>query len=163
MLGIDPGSRITGYGVIETDGRHSRHLASGCIQTAETQFADRLGQIFHALAQIVADMRPDEVAVEQVFMAKNAASALKLGQARGAAIAAVVRDGLPLYEYTPRAVKQAIVGTGAADKIQVAHMVKVLLNLRDRPAADQADALAVALCHVHASAAQARLGGVTGR
>ena len=159
VLGIDPGSRITGYGVIETDGRRSRHLASGCIQTLETEFTARLGEIFRALADIVADQAPDEVAVEQVFMAKNAVSALKLGQARGAAIAAVVNGGVPVYEYTPRAVKQAVVGTGGADKTQVAHMVKVLLNLREKLAADQADALAVALCHAHSSEGRARLGG----
>lgn len=158
MLGIDPGSRVTGYGLIETDGRHSRHLISGCIATQEKEFTQRLGEIFEALSRVVSDHEPQEVAVEQVFMAKNAVSALKLGQARGAAIAAVVGRGLPVFEYTPREVKQAVVGTGAADKLQVAHMVKVLLNLRDKLAADQADALAIALCHAHASFGRARLG-----
>ena len=157
MLGIDPGSRVTGFGVIDTDGRQSRHVASGCIATAEADFTARLGAIFKGVAGLVEQHRPAEVAVEQVFMARNASSALKLGQARGAAISAVVNAGLPVYEYTPRAVKQAVVGTGGAEKPQVAHMVAVLLNFRERLTADQADALAVALCHAHASSGRAAL------
>lgn len=163
MLGIDPGSRVTGFGVIETDGRHSRHVASGCIATEQADFPARLGDIFSGIRALVEQYAPDEVAVEQVFMAKNASSALKLGQARGAAISAAVGVGLPVYEYTPRAVKQAVVGTGGAEKVQVAHMVAVLLNYRERLAADQADALAVALCHAHASAVRAATGQETAR
>ena len=154
MLGIDPGSRVTGFGIIETDGRHSRHVASGCITTVDKAFTDRLGTIFGELATLVDHHRPAEAAVEQVFVAKNPNSALKLGQARGAAITAVVQAGLPVFEYTPRAVKQAIVGTGGAEKAQVAHMVRVLLNLRETLASDEADALAVALCHAHTSASR---------
>jgi len=157
VLGIDPGSRITGFGVIETDGRQSRHVASGCISTISEAFPDRLAEIFRGLTEVVATHQPREAAVEQVFMAKNAGSALKLGQARGAAITAVVNAGLPVFEYTPRAVKLSVVGTGGAEKPQVAHMVKVLLNLREKLAADQADALAVALCHAHSSAGRRRL------
>jgi crossover junction endodeoxyribonuclease RuvC len=157
VLGIDPGSRITGFGIIDTDGRQSRHVASGCIATPAGDFTVRLGAIFGGVAELVERHRPAEVAVEQVFMARNASSALKLGQARGAAISAVVNAGLPVYEYTPRAVKQAVVGTGGAEKPQVAHMVAVLLNYREHLAADQADALAVALCHAHASAGRAAL------
>ena len=150
---------MTGFGVIETDGQRSRHVASGCVATTAKAFPVRLGEIYRALDGVLADHAPQEVAVEQVFMAKNASSALKLGQARGAAIAAVVNAGLPVYEYPPRSVKQAIVGKGGADKVQVAHMVKVLLNFRDKLSPDQADALAVALCHAHESAGRARLAG----
>ena len=134
-------------------------MASGCVATTAKAFPARLGAIYRALDDGVVDHSPLEVAVEQVFMAKNASSALKLGQARGAAIAVVVNAGLPVFEYPPRSVKQAIVGKGGADKVQVAHMVKVLLNLRDKLSPDQADALAVALCHAHESAGRARLAG----
>ena len=157
MLGIDPGSRVTGFGIIETDGRHSRHVASGCITTVDKSFTDRLGAIFGEMAALLDRHRPAEAAVEQVFVAKNPNSALKLGQARGAAITAVVQAGLPVFEYTPRAVKQAIVGTGGAEKAQVAHMVRVLLNLRETLAADEADALAIALCHAHTRTSRAVL------
>lgn len=134
-------------------------MASGCIATTAKAFPARLGEIYCALDGVLAEHSPQEVAVEQVFMAKNASSALKLGQARGAAIAVVVNAGLPVHEYPPRSVKQAIVGKGGADKAQVAHMVRVLLNVRDKLSPDQADALAVALCHAHESAGRARLAG----
>jgi crossover junction endodeoxyribonuclease RuvC len=159
ILGIDPGSRATGYGVIDSDGRHSRPVHSGCIRTGSKAFADRLGEIFTGIQAVVAEYAPDEVAVEQVFMASNAASALKLGQARGAAISAAVVAGLPVFEYTPRAVKQALVGTGGAEKEQVQHMIRVLLGLRGRMGLDESDALAVALCHAHTSTTAARLRG----
>jgi crossover junction endodeoxyribonuclease RuvC len=132
-------------------------VASGCIATVEQEFPARLAEIFRGLTEVVAAHQPREAAVEQVFMAKNASSALKLGQARGAAITAVVHAGLQVFEYSPRAIKLSVVGTGGAEKSQVAHMVKVLLNLREKLAADQADALAVALCHAHSSAGRARL------
>ena len=149
ILGIDPGSRYTGYGVIESDGHNSRHIASGRICIGNKAFSERLGEIFEGVAGIIRDYAPAEAAVEQVFMARNANSALKLGQARGAAITAIVHAGLPVSEYTPRLVKQAVVGTGGADKSQVGHMVRVLLGI-DRPLSeDQGDALAVALCHAH--------------
>jgi crossover junction endodeoxyribonuclease RuvC len=153
ILGIDPGSRVTGYGVIESDGIRSRHIASGCIRAQGDDFPARLGVIFEGLSEVIALHRPVEIAVEEVFFARNAASALKLGQARGAAICAAVTRGLPVKEYAARAVKQAIVGTGGADKEQVQHMVKLMLNLgAEALASDQADALAVALSHAHTEA-----------
>lgn len=149
ILGIDPGSRHTGVGIIDSDGRHSVHVFSTCLHLGEAPLPERLGKIFHELAAIIRIHQPQEMAVEDVFMASNAASALKLGQARGAAICTAVAHGLKVAEYSARAVKQATVGKGAADKAQVQHMVKVLLNLSGRLQADTADALAVALCHAH--------------
>jgi crossover junction endodeoxyribonuclease RuvC len=157
ILGIDPGSRITGYGVIDSDGMRSRHIASGCIRLEEEDFPARLGHIFVEVSRLIVSFRPQEVAVEQVFVSKNVASAMKLGQARGAAICAAVTRALPVHEYSPRAIKQSVVGTGAAEKQQVQHMVAMLLNLRQKPVADQADALAVALSHAHAAASRNRL------
>lgn len=151
ILGIDPGSRITGYGVIESNGRESRHLASGCIRTASKDFSARLGEIFEGIQSVVKSQQPDEVAVEQVFVAHNASSALKLGHARGAAVTAVVVAALPVYEYSPRAVKLALVGTGAAEKEQVQHMVRLLLGVQRGMGLDESDALAVALCHAHSA------------
>lgn len=149
ILGIDPGSRVTGYGVIDSDGTRSRLVESGCIRLRGGDFPTRLGEIYTALRAVVDRHAPAEIAVEQVFVSHNAQSALKLGQARGAAICAAVTAGLPVFEYTPRAVKQAVVGTGAADKTQVQHMVRRLLALDGDLAADAADALAVALSHAH--------------
>ena len=158
ILGIDPGSRVTGFGVIDSDGRYSRHVASGVIRTADGEFPERLGQIFTGIQEVIRAHRPDQVAIEQVFVAKNAASALKLGQARGAAITAAVTTALPVFEYTPRSVKQALVGTGAADKEQVQHMIRVLLSLGGRMGLDESDALAIALCHAHSHATLVKLG-----
>ena len=159
LMGIDPGSRITGYGIIDWDGPRSRHVASGCIQTASDRpVPERLKTIYEAVAAIIQAHRPMEVAVEQVFMHRNPDSALKLGQARGAALCAVVMAELPVSEYARRAIKQAVVGGGAADKLQVQHMVRLLLNLPDAPQADAADALAVAICHAHIRQTQQRLG-----
>jgi crossover junction endodeoxyribonuclease RuvC len=149
VLGIDPGSRVTGWGLIDSDGRRSRHLASGCVRVADLPWPERLGGIFRGLREVVDRHQPAEVAVEQVFFARNAASALKLGQARGAALCAVLAAGVQVYEYTPRAVKQAVVGGGGADKAQVEHMVKIILSLQRELAEDEADALAVAVCHAH--------------
>ncbi|MEJ2059153.1 MAG: crossover junction endodeoxyribonuclease RuvC [Gammaproteobacteria bacterium] len=149
ILGIDPGSRITGYGVIESDGQASRHLASGAIRVEGENLPERLGCIFREVSALIEEHRPDQMAIENVFVSQNAASALKLGQARGAAIVAGVRAGLAVAEYSPREVKLAIVGRGGADKTQVQHMVKVLLNLQGRLQADSADALGIALCHAH--------------
>ncbi len=158
-MGIDPGSRITGYGIIDLDGARGHHVASGCIQTAgDRPLPERLKTIFEAITAAVRTHRPAEVAVEQVFMHRNPDSALKLGQARGAALCAVVMAGLPVSEYAPRAIKQAVVGSGAADKAQVQHMVRLLLNLPAPPQADAADALAVAICHGHTRQTQQRLG-----
>ena len=159
VLGIDPGSRVTGFGVIESDGSHSRYLESGCIRTASGDFPDRLGEIFRGLGEIIDAWQPQEVAVEQVFVSRNAASALKLGQARGAAISAIVTRELPVYEYTPAAVKQGLVGNGRAEKEQVQHMVQVILGLQGRMTLDQSDALAIALCHAHSASTRKRIGG----
>lgn len=149
ILGIDPGSRSTGYGLIESDGVRSVHLASGRIAAHDLPWPQRLGRIFNGVREIVEQFQPDEVAVEQVFLARNPASALKLGQARGAALSAVLAGAVVVYEYSTRSVKLAVVGTGGADKTQVEHMVRVLLALREPLQADQADALAVAICHAH--------------
>ena len=163
ILGIDPGSRVTGWGVIESDGIRSRHIASGCIRAQGDDFPARLGVIYEGLIEIISRHRPRETAIEEVFFARNAASALKLGQARGAAICAIVTHGLPVREYTPRLVKQAIVGTGGADKEQVQHMVKLMLKLAgEELAADQADALAVALSHAHTDATLGHLARASG-
>ena len=149
ILGIDPGSVITGYGVIESDGVHSVYLAHGHLNVQGEDFPQRLGYIFSQIRNVVAEWQPRECAVEQVFMSKNAMSALKLGQARGAAICAVVDSGIGICEYAPRRIKQCVTGTGGASKQQIQHMVGVLLNIRDNLQADAADGLAVALCHAH--------------
>ncbi|HHH38403.1 MAG TPA: crossover junction endodeoxyribonuclease RuvC [Sedimenticola sp.] len=149
ILGIDPGSRVTGYGLIRSDGVRSRHVVSGCIRTADGELPARLGEIYRGVHAVVTEFGPDEMAIEQVFMARNAASALKLGQARGAAICAGVVAGLPVAEYSARQVKQALVGTGRAEKEQVQHMVKHILGLEQALAEDQSDALAVAISHAH--------------
>ena len=148
VLGLDPGSRRTGYGLIECQGRRSVHLAHGCIASADSALASRLRLIFEAVSALIAEHRPDEIAVERVFVNRNVDSALKLGQARGAALCAVP-NGVPVFEYAPRAIKQGVVGFGAADKHQVAHMMHTLLGLTAPMAHDASDALAVALCHVH--------------
>lgn len=147
ILGVDPGSRITGYGLIRTEGRHMAYLDSGCIRMGEKPLAERLQIIYAGLAELIATFRPEEFAIEQVFLAKNADSALKLGQARGAAIVCAANAGLPVFEYSARQVKQAVVGKGAADKSQVQHMVQALLKLSRKPQADAADALAIAVSH----------------
>jgi len=149
VLGIDPGSRSTGYGVIEETSKGLVYVASGCIRPDSGTFVLRLGEIYRGVCQLVAQFGPDQVAIEEVFIAANPASALKLGQARGVAIAAVVAAELPVAEYAARRVKQAIVGTGRATKEQVQHMVRALLKLPGTPAADAADALAIAICHVN--------------
>lgn len=160
-MGIDPGSRITGYGLIDMDGSRSHHVASGCIQTGSGRpLPERLKTIYESITELVRRYQPDEVAAEQVFMHRNPDSALKLGQARGAALCAVVMAGLPVSEYAARAIKQAVVGSGAADKAQVQHMVSLLLSLSALPPPDAADALAVALCHGHSRQTLNRLGAV---
>jgi len=158
VLGIDPGSRVTGFGVIDTDGRKSRHVESGVVRTGSGEFPERLGEIFRGIREVIEQHAPTQVAIEQVFVSRNPASALKLGQARGAAIAAAVTRDLPVFEYTPRSVKQALVGTGAADKEQVQHMVRILLSLPGKMGLDESDALAIALCHAHSHATLDKLG-----
>lgn len=157
-MGIDPGSRRTGVGVIEAEGSRLRCLAQTVIATADEDFPTRLKDIFEGVRDLIAAQRPDAVAVESVFLSRNPASALKLGQARGAAICACVQSGRTVVEYAPRQIKQAVVGGGGADKVQVQHMVRVLLGLREAPPADAADALAVAITHAHIGATAARLG-----
>jgi len=149
ILGLDPGSRRTGFGVIECRGNELRPIAHGCLNVADVPPAARLRRIFEGLQALMAEHAPAEVAVERVFVSRNVESALKLGQARGAALCAVP-GGVPVFEYAPRAIKLAVVGSGAAEKFQVAHMVCTLLSLGERPRADAADALAVAVCHAHA-------------
>jgi crossover junction endodeoxyribonuclease RuvC len=161
LLGIDPGSRHTGYGVIEQVGNRSRALAFGTISTSGAEMAPRLGTIFAGLCEVMSAHMPEEVSIEKVFMARNPDSALKLGQARGAALTAVVQSGVPVFEYSARQVKQAVVGRGGAEKVQVAEMVKHLLGLEKRPQEDAADALAIALCHAHTRVSLARMGGAT--
>lgn len=161
-MGIDPGSRITGYGVIESNGIKTHHIASGCVRVEGDDFPARLGMIFQRVSEIISEHRPREMAIEEAFFARNATSALKLGQARGAAICAAVTSGLTVKEYAPRTVKQAVVGTGGADKTQVQQMIKWMLNLSQDLGADQADALAIALCHAHSDATlnyRSRAGG----
>lgn len=149
ILGIDPGSRITGYGIIEESARGFSYIASGSIRIKADYFPDRLKQIFDGVVEIVDLYQPEQMAIEQVFMHKNADSALKLGQARGAAICAVQVTGLPVFEYAARQVKQALVGKGSAEKLQVQHMVKILLNLQGELQIDASDALGLSLCHAH--------------
>ncbi len=150
ILGIDPGLQITGFGVIDSDGRSSRYVHSGNIRADGKQdMPHRLGLIFRKLTSVIEEHRPDEVAIEEVFISRNAASALKLGHARGAAICAAVQSHIPVSEYSARSVKQAVVGNGAANKEQIQHMVLRLLSLRGALQIDEADALAVCLCHAH--------------
>lgn len=158
ILGIDPGSRITGFGVIESDGNRHRYVASGCIRMAELPLPERLQRIYAGIAEIVATYHPEQSAIEQVFLAKNPDSALKLGQARGAAIVALMNHSLPVAEYSARQVKLAVVGRGAALKEQVQHMVVNLLSLTKAPPADAADALAIAITHAQAASTLARIG-----
>jgi len=149
IIGIDPGSRITGYGVIQLENKKTKYLSSGCIRTKADDVSQRLQQIYHGIREVMSQFPPAEVAIEQVFMHRNPGSALKLGQARGVAIVASSLDGVPVAEYSAKQIKQAVVGYGAADKKQVQEMVRILLKLSGVPQADAADALAVALCHAH--------------
>lgn len=149
IIGIDPGSRQTGYGIIDSDGQSSQYVASGCIYVKGDSLPERLGDIFGRVSELVLEWQPIEMAIEQVFVNKNVDSALKLGQARGAAICAGVQASLVVSEYTPKAVKSAVVGTGNASKEQVQHMMNMLLSLKTNLQADEADALGVALCHAH--------------
>ena len=147
ILGIDPGSRTTGIGIIDTDGRINKVVHYQPIKCGNGEFPERLKTIFTTITELIHSYKPDEVSIETVFMAKNAGSALKLGQARGAAICAAVAMDLPVYEYAPKAIKQAVVGKGGAAKSQVQYMITLLLNIQDKIQEDAADALAAALCH----------------
>jgi len=158
ILGIDPGSRLTGFGVLDFHGDTPAYVASGTVKSTDGAFADRLRQIFDSVGGIVLEFQPDIVVIESVFMHKNAGSALKLGQARSAAICATFEHNLEVFEYAPREIKQAVVGTGAATKEQVQHMVVSILKLAGAPAPDAADALAAALCHGNQQRIHAQLG-----
>lgn len=157
VVGVDPGSRLTGYGVVQHEPTGIRYLASGTIKVAGSDLGARLRCIYDGLTAVIAHHQPDMVAVEQVFMARNAHAALTLGQARGAAICAAVNLGLVVVEYTALQVKQAVVGNGRAEKVQVQHMVRALLGLRQTPQVDEADALACAICHVHSAQGERRV------
>lgn len=149
FLGIDPGSRLTGFGVIRFAHGRAEYLASGCIRMKDEPLPQRLKTIYQGVSEVITQYSPDEFAIEQVFMARNVDSALKLGQARGAAIVAAVNMDLPVFEYSARQVKQSVVGTGGAEKTQVQQMVVQILKLSATPQADAADALAISLCHAH--------------
>jgi crossover junction endodeoxyribonuclease RuvC len=159
ILGLDPGSLRTGFGVIDCAGGTLTIVAQGCIATSGGPLADRLRIIHSKVAELIQLHNPQEIAVERVFLSKNADSALKLGQARGAALAAVPA-ALGVHEYAPRAIKLAVVGVGAAEKTQVAHMVKQLLRVNLKLAADAADALAIAICHAHTRRLEPLLDGL---
>lgn len=158
ILGIDPGSRITGYGIIQSDGLRHRYVTCGFIKVAEVPLPQRLQQIFDGIREVIFEQQPEEAAIEEIFMHKNAGSALKLGQARGAAIVVAAIHALPVAEYSARQIKKAVVGYGAAKKEQVQHMVKTLLKLTAIPQVDAADALAVAICHANSQSGLTRLG-----
>jgi len=151
ILGIDPGSRITGFGIIDIQSRKATYITSGCIRLKTDAMPVRLNEIFESVNKIIEQYQPSILSIEQVFVYRNAASALKLAQARAVAIVAAMQHSLSVYEYAPTKIKQTIVGTGHADKVQVQQMVKLLLNLPGTPQADAADALAIALCHSHHS------------
>ncbi len=150
ILGIDPGSRITGYGLIEATGQTTRYVESGCLRLQTDSLAERLKQIYVQLTEIIQQYRPEQMAIEQVFMARNPDSALKLGQARGVAIVAAACENIPVSEYSARQVKKAVVGNGSADKLQIQQMIRLVLNIPHKLQADAADALGIALCHAHA-------------
>ena len=147
VLGIDPGSVRTGYGVLDAAGTRLSYVASGVIRTGDGEFAGRLCEIFRGIQAIVAEYQPQEVAIERVFVNRNADSALKLGQARGAAICGAAGASVDFFEYAPREIKLAVVGSGSAEKAQVQLMMRNILKLRQPVAADAADALAAAVCH----------------
>lgn len=150
ILGIDPGSRITGYGVLESYQGKIRFISCGVIKTnADYPFAQRINEIFDGINQVIQQHNPSVAAVEDVFVSQNPRSALKLGQARGAAVVAAMQNGLAVRDYSPRLVKQSVVGYGHAEKEQIKHMMKILLNLPKEPSSDAADALAVAFCHAN--------------
>jgi crossover junction endodeoxyribonuclease RuvC len=153
IFGIDPGSERTGYGCIETDGRRHRLCVCGALKApADATFADRLQHIHRGLSMLLAEQRPDCVAIENIFHARNVRSALRLGHARGVALLAASVAGVPIAEYTPAEIKRAVVGFGRAEKPQVGQMVKLLLGLETVPSPhDAADAIAVAICHIHSS------------
>lgn len=158
ILGIDPGSRATGYGLIEKQGNRLRHIDNGVILTGgEAPLSERLGIIYRELGAVITRHAPQVMAVEQIFLARNALSALKLGHARGVALLAGIHHQLPVYEYTALQVKSAVVGYGRAGKNQIQEMVRILLNLPEVAQEDASDALAVAICHAHSAGLNQRV------
>ncbi|WP_116963174.1 crossover junction endodeoxyribonuclease RuvC [Fastidiosibacter lacustris] len=149
ILGIDPGSRITGFGVLKIQAKDCLYLTSGCIRITKENTGERLKQIQDSIHEIISAYRPTEAAIEQIFMFQNPGAALKLGQARGVAMCTLANNNLPINEYSAKQVKQAVVGNGNASKYQVQHMVQTFLQLSSKPQADAADALAIAICHFH--------------
>ena len=162
ILGIDPGSIKTGYGIIESKGNHTKHIENGVIKVKGETLAEKLKIINIQITAIIKKFQPDEIAIEKVFMPRNADSALKHGQARGSAITACARNADALYEYSANQVKQACVGKGHATKEQVQHMIKILLCLEKIPLTDAADALAIAICHANSREGLLRMQGVSG-
>ncbi|MDH4150417.1 MAG: crossover junction endodeoxyribonuclease RuvC [Betaproteobacteria bacterium] len=158
ILGIDPGLRVTGFGIIEQTGQHLVYVASGCIRSGDGELPQRLKVLLDGLQEVIAGYQPQCAAIEQVFVNVNPKSTLLLGQARGAAICAAVSSALPVAEYTALQVKQAVAGTGHANKDQVKAMVRRLLKLPGDPGADAADALACAICHAHGGQGYGGLG-----
>ena len=157
ILGIDPGSRITGYGIIDVTGTRARYVASGSIRSGDGELGARLHAIFVATGRLVSEYSPGEIAIERVFVHRNADSALKLGHARAAALCGTFSSGVPVHEYAAREIKLAVVGRGSAHKSQVEHMVRMLLAVRGKLHPDAADALAAALCHANARTARASI------
>ena len=150
ILGIDPGSRITGYGVIRKEGQHLQYLACGVIKVFDkAAFSDRLLDIHSGINEVIAKFQPDEMAIENIFVAANPGSALKLGHARGVLLLTGRLAGMSIHEYTPRTVKQTVTGYGQAEKAQIQQAVRALLKLSATPSQDAADALGVAICHAH--------------
>ena len=162
MLGIDPGSQRTGFGVLDATGSRLRYVASGVIRTSQADFAGRLCEIFRCVQTIVAQYQPQQIAIEKVFVNRNPDSALKLGQARGAAICGTADAQAEVFEYATRQIKQAVVGSGNADKAQVQLMMRTLLKLDGPVAVDAADALATAVCHALRARAVLKLAGLGG-
>ncbi len=162
ILGIDPGSRFTGIGIIDIEGQRNIHVHNTCLKIPQGELADRLDFIFAGITELIEEFQPQEISIEQVFMHKNPDSALKLGQARGVAIVACARASLPVYEYSATQVKKSVVGRGHAAKDQVQHMVKVLLNISTPLQEDAADGLAIALCHGHTRESLLRMPDISG-
>ena len=158
ILGIDPGSRVTGYGLIDNQPNQMRYIASGYLKLVGDNLPQRLGQIFQQVEFIIEKYQPQHMGIENVFMQRNADSALKLGHARGAAICAAYQAGLEIAEYAPREIKKALVGSGAAGKDQVQHMVRRLLGLQQQLQSDEGDGLAIAICHAQFYATQQKTG-----
>lgn len=150
VLGVDPGSRVTGYGLVEKKNNHMRCIDAGAINSSGTEpFYDRIYKIFRSMVEIMKHYQPQEMAIEDLFFAKNVKSSLKLGHARGAALIAAVNCGVKIFEYTPLEVKKSVVGYGRASKEQISAMVQIILKLRAKLGSDTSDALAVAICHLN--------------